>query len=138
MAVIARYVIDTSAAARMQLPEVAERVVPLIESGLVATWAGLDAEALYSARSPSEYERVRSDRRLSYEYLAAGDEHWQAALTAQRALAREGRHRAVGVIDLVTAVLAGVHQLTVVHHDRDFEIAARVVDFRHRWVPVSP
>jgi len=35
----------------MRHPEVAARVVPLIEAGLVATTAALDAEALYSAQS---------------------------------------------------------------------------------------
>jgi hypothetical protein len=35
----------------------------------VATCATLDAEALYSARSPGEYEQVRADRRETHEYL---------------------------------------------------------------------
>ncbi|PYE19482.1 hypothetical protein DFR67_103395 [Williamsia limnetica] len=138
MAVVARYIIDTSAAARMRSPQVASQVIPLIESGQVATWAGLDAEALYSARTPDEYERVRDNRRLSYEYLAADDEQWQSAFDVQRILAEQGRHRAVGMIDLLTAVLARRHDLTVVHHDHDFEILSTVLDFRHRWVPVSP
>ncbi len=56
MALIARYLLDTSAAARMQHSLVAARLVPLIESGVVASCAILDAEALYSARSPAEYE----------------------------------------------------------------------------------
>ena len=43
MAVVARYLIDTSAAARMTNPEVADRLAPLIEAGLVATTAQLDA-----------------------------------------------------------------------------------------------
>lgn len=138
MALIARYLIDTSAAARMRRAEVASYVGPIIESGQVATWAGLDAEALHSARTPADYERVRSNRRAAYEYLPADDEHWQAAFNAQRVLARAGQHRAVGVIDLLTAVLAQRHDLTVVHHDRDFDLLATVIDFRHRWVSVAP
>lgn len=50
MTLIARYLIDTSAAARMTHPEIAARIVPLIEAGLVATTAQLDAEALYRDR----------------------------------------------------------------------------------------
>ncbi len=134
MAVIAQFLIDTSAAARMRLAEVADRLEPLITGGLVATCAGLDAEALYSARSPSEYEQVRADRRDAYEYLPTEDAHWQAAFDAQRALARTGRHRAVGIVDLLTAVLAARHGITVVHYDGDFELAAEVLDFEHRWV----
>lgn len=131
---IARYLIDTSAAARMHHSLVAQRLSPLIESGVAATCAVLDAEALYSARSPEEYERIRTDRRVAYEYIPTQDEHWAAAFDAQRALARTGRHRAVGIADLLTAVLASRHHLTVVHYDADFDTAAEVLDFEQRWI----
>ena len=134
MAVIAGFLIDTSAAARMRLESVADRLEPLITGGLVATCAGLDAEALYSTRSPAEYEQVRADRRAAYEYLPTDDGHWQRAFESQGLLARQGRHRAVGIVDLLTAVLAAEHGVTIVHYDADFEIAAEVLDFEHRWV----
>jgi predicted nucleic acid-binding protein len=134
VAVIARYLIDTSAAARMKHPEVADRLAPLIEAGLVATTAQLDVEALYSARNPADYEQLWSDRRLAYEYLPTNDEHWQTALGAQRALAQQGRHRAVGMADLLISTLATDHDLTVIHYDADFDIAAEVLPVQHRWV----
>jgi hypothetical protein len=134
VALIARYLIDTSAAARMTHPMVRARLEPLITGGVVATCATLDAEALYSARSPAEYEQIRADRADAYEYLPLEDEHWQLAFDAQRTLARTGRHRAVGIADLLTAVLAAEHRLTVVHYDADFETAAEAIDFDHRWV----
>ncbi len=134
MALIARYLIDTSAAARMRQPEIANRLAPLIESGLVATTAVLDAESLYRARDPAEYEQLWADRRAAYEYLPTDDEHWQRALDAQRELAASGRHRSVGVPDLLTAVLASTHHLTLIHYDADFEIAAQVLTLDHRWV----
>jgi len=135
VALTACFLIDTSAAARMPMPHVAARLAPLIESGLVATTAVLNAEALYSARNPVEYEQLWEDRRVAYEYLPTNDEHWQAALDAQRVLARQGRHRTVGMPDLLTAVLAAEHRLIVLHHDSDFEAAADVIDFTHEWVP---
>ncbi|POX84211.1 VapC toxin family PIN domain ribonuclease [Mycobacterium kansasii] len=134
MALIARHLIDTSAAARMTHPEVAARLAPLIEAGLVATTAQLDAEALYSARNPADYEQLWSDRRAAYEYLPTNDEHWQTALGAQRKLASTGRHRAVGMADLLIATLAADHDMTLIHYDADFEIAAEVLPFRHQWV----
>ena len=134
MALIARYLIDTSAAARMTDPIVRARLEPLIVGGVVATCAILDAEALYSARNPVDYEQIRSDRSIAYEYLPTDDEHWHEAFNAQRELARTGRHRAVGIADLLTAVLAAEHRLTLVHYDADFDIAAEVIDFDHRWV----
>jgi predicted nucleic acid-binding protein len=134
MALTARFFVDTSAAARMSNHLVAEKVSPLIEAGLVATCGVLDAEALYSARSADEYETLRADRIAAYEYVPTNDEHWQAALNAQRLLARTGRHRSVGIADLLTSVLAGVNQLTVLHYDADFEVAATVLEFEQRWV----
>ena len=118
----------------MQHPVVAARLAPLIEAAVVGSCATLDAEALYSARSPAEYEEVRADRRRAYEYLPTDDRHWQAAFDAQRELARTGRHRAVGIADLLTAVLAAEHRLTLIHYDADFDTAAEVIDFKHRWV----
>lgn len=86
MALTARFLLDTSATARMEHPEVAARLGPLIEAGLVATTASLDAEALYSARNPVDYEQLWADRRMAYEYLPADDEHWRAALDAHRSM----------------------------------------------------
>src|SRR4051812_26987979 len=131
---IAGLLIDTSAAARMRLAAVANRLEPLITAGLVATCACLDAEALYSTRSPTEYEQVRADRREAFEYLPTDDGTWQRAFDAQRLLARTGRHRAVGIVDLLTAALAAEHGAMIVRYDAGFEMAAEVLEFEHRWV----
>jgi predicted nucleic acid-binding protein len=134
VALIARYLIDTSAAARMQHASVASLLGPLIEAGVVATCAVLDAEALWTARDPAEFDRLRADRREAYEYLPTDDEHWRVAFDALQDLARTGRHRSVRIHDLLTAVLARQHRCTVLHYDADFEIAATVLDFQHQWV----
>jgi predicted nucleic acid-binding protein len=118
----------------MNYPQVAAKLTPLIQAAVVATCATLDAEALYSARSPAEYEQLRTDRREAYEYLPTDDAHWQQAFDVQRELARTRRHRAVDIADLLTAVLAADHGVTVVHYDADFEVVAEVFDFHHRWV----
>jgi predicted nucleic acid-binding protein len=134
VALTARYLVDTSAAARMTYPQVKQLVGPIIDSGAVATIAVLDYEAFYSARSPAEFARVRHRRKVAYEYLPTDDEHWQRALDAQLRLAQSGRHRAVGIADLLTGALAEAHRLTVLHYDSDFDAAASVLDFEHRWV----
>lgn len=43
------------------------------------------AARLYSARNSANYEQRRSDGGRAYEYLPTNDEHWRAALNAQRA-----------------------------------------------------
>jgi predicted nucleic acid-binding protein len=131
---IARYLLDTSAAARMTNRGVADEVAPLMAMGVVGTCATLDAEVLWSARSPAEYEHLRKDRRTAFEYLPTDDEQCRRALDAQRTLAATGRHRSVGFSDLLIATIAERHHLAVLHYDADFEIAATVLDFAHVWV----
>ena len=63
--------------------------------------ACLAPSSLSSARNPVEYEQLWAGRRVAYEYLLTEGEHRQAALQAQRELARQGRHRAVGIPDLL-------------------------------------
>ncbi len=134
MAVAARFLIDTSAAARMRTPIIAHKLSALVNAGLVGTTAVLDAEALHAARSPGEYEELRLGRQSAYEYLPTSDEHWRCAMDVQRQLAAAGRLHAVGYADLLTAAIAAEHDLTVVHYDAGFDTAATVLDFKHEWV----
>ena len=134
MAVVARYLLDTSAAARVPHPRVADRVVPLLSAGLLATCAALDLEALYSARSPREYHGVRADRRLAYEYLPTEDADWERALQVQAALAEAGRRRGVGLADLVVGAVAERHRVTVLHYDGDYDSVAAVTGQSTEWV----
>jgi predicted nucleic acid-binding protein len=134
MAVVAAVLIDTSAAARMVHPEVAAVVAPLIASALVGTCAALDFEALYSSRSRVEYEAVRSNRAVAYEYLPTNDVDWMRALDVQRALAARSQVRAVGLPDLLIAAVAERERVTVLHYDADFDIIAAVTGQPTRWV----
>ncbi|MDO2986934.1 VapC toxin family PIN domain ribonuclease [Mycobacteroides abscessus subsp. abscessus] len=133
MAVVAKFLIDTSAAARMKVPVVAEKLAPVIQVGLVATTAALEAQALRSAQNLAEYDQLRKARRAAYEYLPTRDEHWIAALEAQRQLIKTGSPL-VGVAVLLTAVIAAEHAVTVVHYDGAFDVAAAVLEFRREWI----
>lgn len=134
MALTPGFIIDTSALARLHDPTIRAVLTPMIDLRLVATTQALDAEVLYSARLAKDYDAIRARRRTAYISLSIVDRHWEAAFDAQSRLARTGRHRAVGITDLLTAVVAAEHRATVVHYDQDFEVAAEVVDFTHRWV----
>lgn len=133
MAVAAKFLIDTSAAARMKVPAVSEKLAPLIQAGLVATTAALEAEALRTAQNLAEYDQLRQSRLAAYELLPTRDEHWAAVLEAQRALVKS-RGPLVGVAVLLTAAIAAEHAVTVVHYDDAFDTAASVLDFRSEWI----
>jgi predicted nucleic acid-binding protein len=134
MSLIARFIIDTSAATRIAHPEVKRRVRALIDGSVVGTTASLDARALAGARGRSDYERLLAHHRATREYLPTNDEHWHTALGAQRALAITGEHNKVDILDLLTAAMAAAHRLTIIHYHPGFEAAATVLTFRHRWV----
>jgi predicted nucleic acid-binding protein len=134
VALICRYLIDTSVLARMSQPAVAAPVVPLINAGLVGTCAVLDLEALCGARSAADYEAIRTDRRRAYEYLPTHDEQWQRALDVQRALAARGQLRAVGIADLLIAATAEHHGVTLIHYDGAFDHIVAVTGQPAWWV----
>jgi hypothetical protein len=96
MALIAEFLIDTSAAARMPLPSVRARLEPLITGGLVGTCATLDAEALHSAPNLAEYEQVLADRRTTYGHLPIDDDHWTRAFQGHHEGGLEPDHPASG------------------------------------------
>ncbi|SIA23502.1 Uncharacterised protein [Mycobacteroides abscessus subsp. massiliense] len=54
-------------------------------------------------------------------------------LGALRALVKSGGP-VVGVVVLLTAVIAAEHAVTVVHYDEAFDRAAAVLEFRSEWI----
>lgn len=131
---VARYLVDTSAWARRGDEVVTRRMAPLIGAGLVATCSILDAEALFTTRSPAHYEQVRINRREAYEFLIADQEVWDRVLDVQRGLARRSMTRAVGVADLIVAAVAERHRVTVLHYDADFDHVAEITGQYVEWV----
>jgi predicted nucleic acid-binding protein len=100
------FLVDTSAYARMRYESVRNRVTPLLHAGIVANCAALEAEALYSARSPEEYEKLRTLRAAILIYLDTEEQDWRQALEVQRELAARSQLRGCGIQDLLIAAVA--------------------------------
>lgn len=84
-------------------------------------------EVLYSARSPDDY--LALDAQLdSYRELRIDAETFAIARTAQRALARGGRHR-VPMPDLLVGACAQQHAADILHVDRHYDLLAEVLSF---------
>ena len=110
MALIARYLIDTSASARMRHSVAAGRLAPLIEARVVATCATLEAEALFCA--PRARRGQADPRRPTPGVRTPGNRSTSLADGLRRAAdprpnwpTPRGGHRRP-----VTAVLASEHQ----------------------------
>jgi predicted nucleic acid-binding protein len=132
LALIAAYLADKSALARVSQPMVADRVVPLLQNGLIASCAIIDLEVLYSARSSADYEEVLEERR-SLDSAPITPEVMETAIELQRALAARGQHR-VPIPDLVISAAAKHANLVVLHYDDDFARIRDVGGAAHEWV----
>ena len=114
MGLKAYYLGDTSALARVGRAEVAERLVPLIEAGLVARCTPTDLEAGYSSTGPQNHARMRSER-AAWPRAVMDQTVLDRAVEVQDALAVRSRHRGAKIADLLIAAAAEVAALVVLH-----------------------
>jgi predicted nucleic acid-binding protein len=132
LALTAAFLADKSVLARLRVPRVAERVLPLLEEGIIATCAVIDLEVLYSARSLADYEEVCAERR-SLDSAPITPEVMETAIDLQHALAARGQHR-IPIPDLMISAAALHAQLVVLHYDEDFARLYGVGGAQHEWV----
>ena len=132
--VAARYLVDTSAYARMRIAEVQVILAPLIELGEVATCGMITLEILYSARSSADLEAVRSELRFALTNVPVQDTDFERAIEVMADLAAHGQHRAAKLPDLLIATVAERAGLTVLHYDEDFDRIAMVTGQPMQWV----
>lgn len=128
-----RYLVDKSAWARMHLPTVRGRLMPLLERGVLATCAVVDLEILYSVRNAEDHARARSVRR-GFEWLPLSDEIGERAIEVQGLLAQSGDHRRASLADLLIAATAERHGVVVLHYDADYDGIAKVTGQPVEWV----
>ena len=134
MAAVASYLADTSALARLRRQQVAAVLGPLIEAGLIATCGVIEFELGWATRTTAEFDQLRADRDVGYEWLATHDEDWRRALEVQGALWRTGQVRAVGFPDLLIAAVAERERVTVLHYDADYDLIAHVTGQPVQWI----
>jgi predicted nucleic acid-binding protein len=132
LALTAAFLADKSVLARLRVPRVAERVLPLLEEGAIATCSVTDLEVLYSARTLVDYSEVRAERR-SLDSAPITPEVMETAIDLQHALAARGQHR-IPIPDLMISAAARHAQLVVLHYDEDFARLYDVGGARHEWV----
>ena len=129
---IASYLADKSALARMPHPAVVARLQPLLEDGAIATCAITDLEVLFSARSLKDYEAVRAERE-ALDDVPITPAIMTRSIEIQHNLARRGRHR-LAIPDLIIAAAAESAALTVLHYDADYELIAETTGQPQEWV----
>lgn len=128
------YLADTSAIARVAHPPVQAELVRLGRRKLLATCVTVDLEVGYSARDAKGYRRTADLRAEGLADLPLREAIGARAREVQRQLAGRGHHRAVGVVDLLTAAIAEHYRAIVLHYDSDFDRVADVTGQQVRWI----
>ena len=105
----------------------------VVEASNLAVCTPVVLELLYSARSPSDFERLSHDLgRLPRLPL---DRHVERlALSTQATLALRSQHRGLTPVDLLIAAIAELNDATLLHYDRHFDTIARVTGQPMEWL----
>lgn len=133
MALRAYYLGDTSALARASNPEVADRLLPLLETGLVARCTITDLEAGFSSASPTDHVAMRTARE-AWPFVDMDQRVLTRATEVQDELAARSRHRGAKIADLLIAAAAEAAGLVVLHYDHDFDVIANVTGQPVEWI----
>ncbi len=102
MALRPYYLGDTSALARRPKAEVAKRLNPLLEAGLVARCTITDLESGFSSTSPADHLSGRQ-RRSVWPFVPMDQQVPDRAVTVQDRLAELSDQRGVKIADLLIA-----------------------------------
>ena len=133
MGLKAYYLGDTSALAHMAQPAIAARLVPLLESGLVARCTPTDLQAGFSSSSPNAHLAMRRQR-AGWPLAPMDQDVLDRAVEVQDALAVRSQHRGAKIADLLIATAAEAAGLVVLHYDHDYDLIAEVTGQRTEWI----
>jgi len=127
------YLGDTSALARITQPQIADRLSPLIDSGLVARCTPTDLEAGFSSSSPASHRAMR-EARSAWPFITMDQSVLDRAVEVQDQLAERSRQRGAKIADLLIAAAAEAAGLVLLHYDSDFDIISGVTGQPTEWI----
>ena len=120
------YLIDTSALTRLIRRQTKPKWVQAVHSGVVGLCDPVRLEYLQAVGGRTQYYDADALFQDLFPQYVIPDSAWDAADTVQRRLAEKSWHQCASPVDLLVAVTAAHHKVTVLHADRDFETIARV------------
>jgi predicted nucleic acid-binding protein len=135
-----RYLLDSSALWRI-LRDHALRAAwaEVVSAGAIGSCQPQRVEFRRSARTIDEYEQMSGMFEALYPDAALSKGAWRWVESAQYRLLRQGAHRALPAVDLLICATAAQHDLVVLHDDKDFATAARIIpDVRERSIHDAP
>jgi predicted nucleic acid-binding protein len=120
------YLADTSAVWRLLRRQIPQPWPRFVAQGLVGICPPVESELMVSVRSDRDFEPFFGMLGRTFTWYPALDDPWRHILAVQRDLIRIGHHRGPSPIDILIALTAHEHHLTVLHADGDFAAIAKV------------
>ncbi|PZH13359.1 VapC toxin family PIN domain ribonuclease [Streptomyces sp. NTH33] len=119
------FLADTSALIRFYRGQTGADWDQLVASGLVGLCEPVRQEYLRAVGGRPAYYEADGLLRETFPYYPMRDSAWGDSAALQHALADRGWHQCASPVDLLVAVTAQHHKLTVLHQDSGFETIAR-------------
>ncbi|MEU8943976.1 PIN domain nuclease [Streptomyces sp. NPDC048489] len=120
------YLADTSAVWRLLRGQIDAPWPGHVARGLVAICPPVEAELIPALRADRDYEPFFTMLGQTFGWVPALDEPWPKIIAVQRELVKIGHHRGPSPTDILIALTAEHHRLTVLHVDDDFAAIAKV------------
>ncbi|MGW5098361.1 PIN domain-containing protein [Streptomyces nodosus] len=120
------YLADTSAVWRLLRGQLGSPWPDRVARGLVSICPPVEAELMPGLRSGRDYDPFFTMLGQTFGWVPALDNPWRKIVEVQRGLAEIGHHRGPSPIDILIALTAEHHGLTVLHVDDDFAAIAKV------------
>jgi predicted nucleic acid-binding protein len=90
----------------------------------------VEAELMVGIHADRDYEPFTAVLRRTFGWVPALDDPWRQVLAVQRDLVKIGYHRGPSPMDIIIALTAEAHGLTVAHVDADSDAVGRARGWR--------
>ncbi|MFZ4299254.1 PIN domain nuclease [Streptomyces cinereoruber] len=120
------YLADTSAVWRILRRQVGEPWPDRVARGQVSLCPPVEAELMRALRSDRDHEPFTTMLNQSFTWVPAPEDPWPEVIAVQRDLLAIGHHRGPSPMDVLIALTAEQHRLTLLHVDDDFTAIAKV------------
>ncbi|MFF5109855.1 PIN domain nuclease [Streptosporangium sp. NPDC000509] len=120
------YLIDTSALVRFYRGQVGTEWDQTVSAGLVGICEPVRQEYLRAVGGRPAFYEAGNLLQETFPYYVVPESAWDETSELQRELADKRWHQSASPVDLLMAVTARHHKLTVLHADADFDTISRL------------
>ena len=120
------YLADTSAVWRLLRGQIGGPWPGYLSQGLIGLCPPVESELMAGVRGERDFASFSTILKTAFTWYPALDDPWSRILSVQRDLVKIGHHRGPSPMDILIALTAQQHRLTLLHVDDDFASIAKV------------